>query len=231
MRTFFIMLSATLAFAAQAEAATRNYAITGFTKIRIEGPYKVVVSTGVPPFAKAAGSPAALDRVAIDVRGDTLVVRTDPSAWGGYPGMDPGPVEISIGTHELGNVSLNGSGSVAINRIGGLGFGLDVQGSGAAQIDQVAVDQLNVNLAGTPAVKLAGKAKRLTAAVRGLATLDAAKLEAPSVHISAQGSATIDAVAHSSAEVQATGPATIRFTGSPSCELHLTGSASISGCK
>src|SRR5437868_7276648 len=98
MRTF--LLSAAVlasAFAAPAGAATRNFGITSFEKIRVEGPFKVRLTTGVAPFASASGSPAAIDRVAIDMRGNTLVVHSNTSSWGGYPGQNGGTVEISLG--------------------------------------------------------------------------------------------------------------------------------------
>ena len=60
------------------------------TKVRVDGPFKVTLATGVAPFAKASGAPAALDRVAIDVQRRTLVVHTSTSSWGGYPGDDAG---------------------------------------------------------------------------------------------------------------------------------------------
>lgn len=231
MRTLLIAASACLALAAPASAATRTFGITGFTKIRVEGPYKVSLATGVAPFARASGSATALDRVAIDVRGDTLVVHTNPSAWGGYPGESTGPVELSLGTHELASAALTGAGSLAITQVKGLTFALSVQGSGAARIDDAAVDQLEINLAGTASAKLNGHALRLTALVRGLSTLDAAKLAAPNAHITADGSATVDAVATDTARVDAWGPATIRFTGRPACTLKVSGSTSVSGCR
>src|SRR4051794_24958787 len=126
MRTFLLAVSATVALSAPANCATRSFGIESFTKIRVSGPYKVSVATGVAPFAQANGSPAALDRVALEVRGDTLVVQTNPS-WGGYPGLDTGPVEISIGTHDLTSASLIGAGRIAIDRVKGLTFGLSVQ--------------------------------------------------------------------------------------------------------
>src|SRR5438132_11263689 len=92
MRTFLIPALTLLASSFPASAATRNFGITGFTKIRIDGPFKVNVATGVAPFAKASGSSQALDRVAVDVNGDTLVVHSNTSSWGGYPGKDVGPV-------------------------------------------------------------------------------------------------------------------------------------------
>jgi Putative auto-transporter adhesin, head GIN domain len=231
MRTFLPALCATLAIASPAAGATRNFGITDFTKVRIEGPYSVTFTTGVAPYARGSGSQTALDRLAIEVRGDTLVVRTDRSAWGGYPGADPGPVEVSVGTHDLSSASLTGAGSIAINRVTGLSFALSVQGSGAARIDEVAADQFSVSLGGTASARLVGTAKKLNAALRGLSTLDAAKLSTPNVDVSAEGSATIDAVAAQTARVDASGPTTIRFSGKPSCELHVNGSASVSGCK
>src|SRR5690349_18267000 len=135
MRTFPVF-AALAAVAAPANAATRNFGITSFEKVRVDGPFMVTLTTGVAPFAKASGSQAALDRVAIDVRGDTLVVHSNLDLWGGYPGKDSGPVEISLGTHDLSSAWVNGSGVLSIDRVKGLKFGLSVQGSGAGEIGQ-----------------------------------------------------------------------------------------------
>jgi hypothetical protein len=231
MRTFLTGLLIFPVLAAPAAAATRNFGVESFTKIRVEGPYKVSVTTGVAPFARASGSATGLDRVEIDVRGDTLVIDTNPSAWGGYPGENPGPVEVSVGTHDLNSAALTGAGSMVINRVVGLSFSLSLQGSGAAQIDNVSADQIEVNVAGTATAKLRGHTMKLTALVRGLSSLDAANLAAPDTHITADGSATIDANATDAARVDAWGPATIRLTGHPSCTIKATGSTSVSGCR
>jgi hypothetical protein len=230
MRTFLLAITASAMLAAPADAATRNFGVTGFTKIRVEGPYKVSLATGVAPFAKASGSPAALDRVAVDVRGDTLVVHASQS-WGGYPGTDPGPVEISVGTHDLASASLTGAGALAIDRIKGLTFALSVEGSGVGDIGNVAVDQLNLTLIGTVKASLGGHAGKVTALVRGVSTLDAAKLSTPNAAISADGMATIDANVTDTARVDAWGAATIRFTGGPSCTSKVSGSTTVSGCR
>jgi hypothetical protein len=230
MRTF-LLAAALVAIAAPADSATRNFGITGFTKIRVDGPFKVSLATGVAPFARASGSGPALDRVQVDVRGDTLVVHSSASSWGGYPGANPGPVEVSLGTHDLTNAWLNGAGSLVIDRVKGLSFALSVQGSGRAEIAAVQADQMIVSLVGTGSAKLSGQARRLTTLVRGISTLDAAGLAAPTATIAAEGAATIDANVTDSATVQASGPATIRLAGRPSCTLKATGSATVSGCR
>jgi len=230
MRTHLLALVAIASLAAPANAATRNFGITDFTKIRVSGPYKVTLATGIPPFARASGSSAALDRVLVEVRGDTLVVQSNPS-WGGYPGTDPGPVEVTVGTHDLTNASLIGSGSLGIDRVKTQKFTLTIQGSGATRIGAVTSDQLNVSLEGTANAMLAGKAGKVTALVRGVSTLDAASLATPSADIDADGSATIDANVTDMAKINAWGPATVRLSGGPTCTLKVQGSTTVSGCK
>jgi hypothetical protein len=230
MRTF-LTASALIALAAPAGAATRNFGITGFTKIRVDGPYKVTLASGVAPFARATGSGPALDRLTVEVRGDTLVVQANKSGWGGYPGESLGPVEVSVGTHELSNAWVNGVGALLIDRVGGLSFALSVQGSGHAEIASAGADQLNVSLIGTASARLIGRTKKLTALVRGIAALDATALAATDASIGAEGAATIDANVTDEATVDASGPAVIRLAGRPSCSLRTGGSTSVSGCR
>ena len=226
-----VLAAAFVAIAGPAGAATRNFGITGFEKVRIDGPFLVKLSTGVAPFARATGAPAALDRVAVEVRGNTLVVHNNLDSWGGYPGKNVGPVTIELGTHDLSAAWLNGSGTIAIDRVKGLIFDLSVQGSGAGQIGQVAVDQLNVSVVGTASARLAGAAAKMTAVIRGISTLDAAALSIKDATLGADGAATIAATVGDSVTVDATGPATVRLSGRPACILRVSGSASVTGCR
>ena len=230
MRTFLIA-ALFLTVAAPVSGETRDFGITSFEKVRVDGPFKVRLATGVAPFATATGSPAALDRVAIEVRGNTLVVHNNLDSWGGYPGKDAGPVEISLGTHDLSAAWLNGSGMLFIDRVRGLSFDLSVQGSGAGDIGQATVDQLNISVVGTASARLAGRAGKVTAVIRGISSLDASSLAAKDATLGADGAATIAARVTTSVSVDASGPATVRLIGGPSCTLRVTGSASVSGCR
>jgi len=229
MRTFLIA-AAICACCAPADAATRNFGITSFEKVRVDGPFKVTLTTGVAPFARATGSSASLDRVAVEVRGDTLVVHNNLDSWGGYPGKDPGPVEISVGTHDLSAAWLNGSGALVIDKVKGLSFDLSVQGSGVTEIGQANVDQLKVSVIGTASARLAGEAAKMTAVIRGISSLDAGALSTKDAVLGADGAATIAANVSDSATIDANGPATVTLSGSPSCTLRVAGSASVSGC-
>lgn len=231
MRIFLTAALGALVLTAPAGAATRNFGITSFEKVRVDGPFKVVLTTGVAPFARATGSARALDRVAVDVRGNTLVVHSNLSSWDSNPGQDAGPVEINLGTHDLSAALLNGAGTLAVDRVRGLSFELSVQGSGAGTIGQVDVDQLHVSVIGTSSASLAGRAAKMTAIVRGIANLDAAALATKDATIGAEGSATIKANVANAAKIDGNGPVTVTLAGRPACTLRVSGSASVSGCR
>ena len=63
-----------------ATAADRNFGVSGFDRVRVDGDYKVTLTVGAPPSARARGSTRALDPVDIVVEGRTLIVRANRSA-------------------------------------------------------------------------------------------------------------------------------------------------------
>lgn len=230
MRLLSLVLLGTALLPAAASAASRNFGIRSFEKIRVEGPYLVRLRTGTAPFAKATGSQAALDRVDLEMRGNVLLVRAGP--FSRNPGQAAlGPVEIELGTHDLNSATLNGSGSLAVDKVKGLKFDLSVQGSGSAEIGAVAVDQLALNLGGNASARLSGTAKSLTAVLRGLSTLDASGLKAGDAVLGAEGPSTIRAHVANAAKIDGRGTASFTLAGRPSCTLKVQGSASVTGCK
>jgi hypothetical protein len=228
-----LLAFATLALAAApASAATRNFGVNGFDRIRVDGPFRVKLATGVAPFATAtAASAPSLDGLVVEVQGRTLIVRTNRTSWGGYPGEARGPVEISIGTHELTAAWLNGAGTLTIDKLRGLSFDLAVQGSGAASVGAVEVDQFKVAVSGTAAVGLTGKALKLNATVLGVSTLQASAMTAKDAVIAAQGPATVRATITETAKVSAQGPSTVELAGNPACTIKAAGSANVTGCR
>jgi hypothetical protein len=167
----------------------------------------------------------------MEVQGRTLIIRTKRSSWGGYPGEAAGPVEVSIGTHELTAAWLNGAGTLAIDKLRGFAFDLSVRGSGAASVAAVEVDQLKVAVSGTAAVGLTGSALKLTATVLGVSTFEARALTTKDATLTANGPATLRATVTGTAKVNAQGPASVELSGEPACSITAAGSANVSGCR
>lgn len=223
---FFIIVAASPLYAAQ-----RNYTVTDFTRVRVEGPYAVTLATNVSPYARAVGSQRALDRVSLKVEGRTLIIRVDRSAWGGSPNEQAGPVTISVGTHEIEQAMLVGPGSLAIDRVRGLNFALSSFGSGAASIADVAVDRLRMAVEGSGSARVAGTTKQFDASLNGPGLIDAAGLNAKDATLSAMGPASLRASVTNTAKINATGTATITLEGGAACVQKVTGSAVVNGCR
>lgn len=226
-----LIASTVAAVAAPAAAAERNYTVTGFDRVRVDGPYRVRLTTGVAPFAKASGSADALDGISIEVQGQTLVVRKNPSSWGGYPGESPGPAEITVGTHDLSTVWINGAGSLAIDKARGQSFNLSIQGPGSVSVGQLDVDRLTAGLSGSGSAVLGGKAAQVTAIARGTSTIDGSALTSKDATIGAEGTSVVKLKATNTAKVDTQGTAMVELSGDPACTVHAAGSAVVSGCK
>lgn len=223
--------AAALALSAPAAAAQRSFTVTGFDRIRVDGPFRVTLSTGVAPFARATGSSAALNGVSVEVQGRTLIVRKSPGSWGGYPGESPGPVDITVGTHELSAAWLNGAGSLAIDKVKGLSFDLSLQGPGSIAVGKLTVDRLKAGLSGSGSAVVGGTAAMVTALVRGTSSLDASALVSKDATVGAEGVAVVKLTATNTAKVDTQGTATVDLAGGPACTVRALGSAVVSGCR
>ena len=218
--------------ATPASAVDRNFGVSGFDRIRVDGDYKVTVANGVAPYAKARGSMRALDSVAIRVEGRTLVIGTNRSqSWGGYPGESAGPVEILVGPHELSAAWANGGGSLAIDKVRGLSFETSAQGAGMVTIAAMDVDQFKLSLAGAATARLGGRAATTTAVIRGSSLLDGESLAVKDATIGTQGPAIVKLDVSGTAKIDAIGVSSITLTGNPACTNNVKGSATITGCK
>lgn len=209
---------------------TRNYTVRGFERIRIDGPVRVEVETGVPPYARAVGDQDAARNIDVRVNGRTLVVAWRQSGRRGFRGDTSGPVTLKVGTRELDQAWVNGSGQLSIDRVEVRKFGLSVVGAGGAQVDEIDVDVLDVGVGGAANVSLAGKAKDATFAVRGMSVLDATGIEVRDLELGVDGPSFARVFATGQILLDAIGAVDIDVAGGPACTVRVQGPARISGC-
>lgn len=208
-----------LSAASPAAAAERRYSVTDFDRVVIEGPFTVRLSTGRSSSAAATGSQQALERLSLDVQGRTLRIRPNRSAWGGYPGAGAGPVAIEISTRELRAATVNGPGSLTIDRAGGLRLDLTVSGPGRIAAPAIAADTLVVGLIGSGRMELAGTASELRANVHGWAELDAGSLRTQGATILTDTAGRVAVIAQRQATVTASGLGEVEISGTAACTV------------
>jgi hypothetical protein len=222
--------AAFLAFAlaaAPAGAAERTYPVTDFDTIRVEGPFQVVLATGLATRVQASGSPQALERLSVAVEGRTLRITVNRSAWGGYPGQSPGPVRIAASTRDLARASVLGAGSLDIDKARGLRLDLAVGGSGSLSVHALDADNLVVGLVGSGRIALGGHARQMRATIQGSGDLDAARLRADNLLLGADTAGTIIFGSARTAKVTATGAGDVTIGGTPACTVDHKGAGSV----
>ena len=137
------------AAATPAPRPTRNYSVTDFDRIRLDGPYKVRLVTDVAPFARASGSQAALDGVAIEVQGRTLSSAPTARHGAAIPAGRRARSKSASAPTISPPPSSTGRAACRSTRSAGCRSSCAFQGAGAATIAKVDVDQLKVGISGS----------------------------------------------------------------------------------
>ena len=140
-----LLIGLSLGLVLPAEAATRGYTITSFDAIRVDAPVTVVVTTGSGASARADGDQAALDRLKVDVSGRLLIISMTRPRSGEKSG---GAATLRLSTGMIDRIVLTGGGSVMVDRMKGLQGQIVLGGNGDVGVADVALDRIDVALAG-----------------------------------------------------------------------------------
>lgn len=225
-----ILLAILLAFvsAAPASAAERTYSVTDFDRIIIEGPYVVRLVIGRSTSARASGSREALERLAIDVTGQTLRVRRNRTGERSGNSVQAGPVTIELTARTLRSARLIGPGTLDVERAEGLRVELAVQGSGRLRATSIAADALSLGLLGSGRIEVAGTAETLRATVDGTGDLDGSALRAKTANIVTNTLGTVAMGVSREATVSAMGLGNVNISGRPTCNVSGPGAGQVS---
>jgi hypothetical protein len=219
MTRILILLASLIVTLAPADAADRRFAVTDFNRVVVEGPYVVRLVVGRSSTAVASGSAAALDRLTLDVSGQTLRIRRNRHYWGGNPGAQEGTLTIELATRSLLSARLIGPGSLDVQRLEGLRADLIVEGSGRLSAGEVAADNLTLGIVGSGRLQLSGTVKALVANIQGSGDLVAPALRAETATINSVTSGSVEVQVDRAATVTASGTGSVAITGEPACTI------------
>jgi hypothetical protein len=212
---------------APAEAAMRNYSVISFDRLIVTGPFDVQVKVGPGASVHAEGAQEAIDRLSVEQQGNTLVVKPLPGGWGGWPRGDHGHVTVSISTPALSQVSVTGSGDIAVDRVRGDALDLRLSGSGSLAIGTMDVIKLQAVSTGSGNMTLAGKSFSSNFLISGSGNLSAEGLAVQNAEVSLVGSGDVALDATVKAKVTLAGSGDLNITGPATCEATRSGSGTL----
>lgn len=213
-------------------AGARNFAVGGFTRVEVAGPYKVRIVTGGAPMVTARGGQAALDKMVVEVKGGTLQIRPEKGGWlkggwGMWGGKKGERIAVEVRVPMVESVAIAGSGDVSVDRITGTKFEGEIAGSGRLDLPAVDVGELGLEIAGSGNFKAVGKATNVRYEIAGSGDIDAGGVQAQNASAEITGSGNIAAHASGTARLEITGSGDINLTGGAKCQNEKTGSGTI----
>ena len=219
-----LLIGPSLGLVLPAEAATRGYTITSFDAIRVDAPVTVVVTTGSGASARADGDQAALDRLKVDVSGRLLIISMARPRSGEKSG---GAATLRLSTGMIDRIMLTGGGSVMVDRMKGLQGQIVLGGNGDVGVADVALDRIDVALAGGGRATLGGRTGVANIRVNGPGAVAAEGLRARQASISNDGPGSVTLTAEVTAKVVSTGSGDVTVGGKPACTIDNRGTGRI----
>lgn len=217
-------LAALLLIGAAPQQTEHDIQLSGFDRIRVDGPFEVHVARGSAR-AVVSGGIRAVDRVSVRQEGGTLIISASLNSWGGWPGDQQGaaPAVIEVSTPALRSAAVVGSGRLAIDGMDGLNVQLNVTGAGTLAVRNMDVAQLSATLAGTGAIAAQGKAKRARFYANGAGGFDAADLLVDDLTVTSESGGASRFAARYTADITNLGLGEVTVKGDVACMVRGPG--------
>ncbi|MEQ7873698.1 head GIN domain-containing protein [Sphingomonas sp. ASV193] len=205
---------------------SRNYALTGFSKIAVAGPFDVRVHPAGAAGVVAHGGQNVLDNSEIEIKGDTLLIKLKDNL--GFHWKDRPTVTVDVGgAPALAEASIAGSGKLALDQSTASAFKGNVAGSGDLSIARLTTTSSDFSIAGSGSIRAAGTSGEVKANIAGSGDIDTSALQAQSADASIAGSGNIKAHASGTAKAAIMGSGDIVVTGGATCDKSKMGSGTI----
>lgn len=227
MTRIILACLALAALASPAAAADRVFPVADFDRVIVEGPYRVRLVVGRATRAVASGTRDGLDRVSVEVRGQTLRVRAGRGIWSGRPGTDPGPVAIALTARTLRSARTIGPARLEIEGAAGLNVELMVEGGGTIRATRVAAENLVLGLLGSGGLEIAGTARSLRGQFQGTGNVEATQLAAQNATVTTNTLGNVALTVNGPAAITAYGLGDVTVAGRAACTLSGPGAAQV----
>ena len=229
------IIAATVAAAGCTEARSedggpiveRDYKVGEFDRIDLGGAYDLTVRTGAAPSVHARGGENVLDRMDVEVKNGTLVIRPKKKGWDlGW--TSNGKVDLTITVPSLSGASLAGAGDIRIDRVAGDSFEGNIAGSGDLRVEKIEVGSLKFDVAGAGNVHaISGRAKNAEYGITGAGDIQAKGVTSETASVSITGAGGVTANATKTADVSIVGAGDVNLAGGAKCTVSKVGAGDV----
>lgn len=207
-----------LLLAAGAAGDERVVMVTGFDRLRVDGPFTVEVVNGSPGVT-VSGDRAVIDAVGVRVEAGTLILNTGTQGWQSAGGKAASGAHIRVSGPGLRVVQTNGGTLLKIAELKNNRIDIALNGEGRIEVAKVDAQDLSVTMAGSGVVTLTGNALHLRVRLYGTSSLDAATLTSGDAVLVSGSSGALSVGVRYNAQVSATSSGAVRVIGNGKCKV------------
>lgn len=211
--------------ATPAPAAVRDWKIGGFDKVDLAAAADVQVHQGAGSAVHADGDGDLVNRLDLQVRQGTLVIR-----W--LPGQEPHNLHdehlhIFVSMPRVAGAAVTGAGTVAVDRAEGPAFAGRVGGAGTLKVVALKAGQTSLDVSGTGTLEATGGTDKLIVHLSGVGSIKAGGLAARAGLIDMSGTGSVAARVNGPVEVKLSGLGSVNVLGQSQCIVHKSGWGSV----
>jgi hypothetical protein len=207
-----------LLLGAAAPADERVVMVTGFDRLRIDGPFVVEVAPGSAGVT-ISGDPVAIDQVGVRVQAGTLILNSGLNSWESATGKLAGGAHIRVTVPGLRVVQTNGGTKLRITEMRGGRLDISQNGDGRVEIGAVEAQDIGITLAGSGTIALGGTALHTRVRLYGASNLDASGFTTADAQLISGSSGTLVMTVRYNARINATSSGVVRVLGNAKCAV------------
>lgn len=207
-----------LLLSAAAPGDERVVMVTGFDRLRIDGPFAVEVAPGSPGVT-ISGDRAAIDAVNVRVDASTLILNSGTQSWESAAGKVASGARIRVTVPALRVVQTNGGTQLKLAEMRGDKLDVAQNGTGRIDITRVDAQDISLTLAGSGTIAIAGTAMRARVRLYGSSSLDAAALTTADAQLVSGSSGELAMTVRYNARISTTSSGVVRVLGDAKCAV------------
>lgn len=213
---FFVLAISLQALAFEPERQTKKIRVGNFQSLEVGYDFDVIITKGNICSIAASGRAEDLDKLDVQVEGNTLKFDLDASwSWMGY-NKNHKKIKLLITMPRIKSGEFSGASHVILQ-----GFNdeeqMNITVSGASKLsgESIQADKLVLELSGASHAKLGGRVAKLELEISGASHLNAESLMIRDGDIEASGASHAQVNIQKSLQVEASGASKIEYSGNP----------------
>lgn len=208
------------------ELETREFDVTGYDAIDLQGFGTVIVTQDGGEGVTLEADAAVLDLFAVETQGRNLFIGLTDEARGQIF-TDVGPITFRVSADTLRALTVSGSGQIDMGQLNADDLELNIDGSGTITIEDLAADTLTAAIDGSGVITTSGAVREQDVRIGGSGQYEGGDLETVTTDAQVEGSGTATVWATGDLVARVSGSGTVEYYGDPDLDREIEGSGAI----